>query len=131
MKLLGLSLALVLVALFAGPASGAPNPTAAAPVSIGFNPHRPVAGQVFTGITVVNLGASSISVTCSARLGGRQLTTRETHFNSLGYGSQVAAISCAWRIPSDVNGRILHTGVAFEASGWKGGEGPHVWTVRG
>ena len=87
-------------------ASAGPPP----PLHVNFTiPHkRPVAGQRFAGLAIVNLDNAGTlsSIECDAEVGRKVLPARTQTFFTPGHAfSQV--VVCSWRIPADAGGKTL------------------------
>lgn len=93
-------------ALYLAAASASPPP----PDRVHFTiPHqRPVAGERFAGLAIVNVSnaATLDSIECDADVAGKLLRPREQTFFLPGHAySQV--VVCSWRIPAGTGGKTL------------------------
>ena len=107
MKRYGTLLALAASIATAGTASAAgPMPT-----GFGFVPAhtRPVAGQRFVGVVVVDNEPQSQHVSrvrCDAQIGAERLRGRQRPYFD-GQHQEATAIACSWRIPANAAGKTL------------------------
>lgn len=120
------------------------NASAGPPLPTGFgfiaSHERPIAGQLFTGVVVVNRHPSSATITrvrCDAQVGNERLRGRQRRYYVPPY-SEVADVACSWRIPANAGGeklRLWHyrfgrrVGV-FDASGFAADSLPLSWLVK-
>jgi hypothetical protein len=91
---------------YMGTASAGPAP----PVHVNFTlPHqRPVPGQPFAGLAIVNVDNAGTlsSIECDADVAGKLLHARKQTFFTPGHKfSQV--VVCSWRIPAGTGGKTL------------------------
>jgi hypothetical protein len=116
--------------LLASASAGPPPPHL---VSIAATHEQPVAGQLFTGLTITaNPGTQIIDGHCSARAGRKLLRGRLQKF----YAQTVsgpAAVACSWQIPTSASGKILRATAyvltAQEPNGFSR-SAPFTWRIK-
>lgn len=88
--------------LVASSAGGPPPPTFA---HFGVTHARPVAGRVFTGLTITPATYAIERVSCDATVKGATLRARQRRFYDSGVVGP-AAITCSWKIPANARGTL-------------------------
>lgn len=73
--------------------------------------HLPVAGRLFTGLTIINRNQASVHITfssvgCDAEVAGKRLPARQNLFYTPPH-RYIQAVVCTWRIPADAGGKRL------------------------
>lgn len=100
-----LILGLVIAALVSAAAASATPPTVVARVSA--THARPVAGQMFTGLTIVPLGTRITDVRCgAARVGRKTVPARMQRYYAPSVEGPLA-VTCGWVIPAGARGKLL------------------------
>jgi hypothetical protein len=97
-------------AVFAAAAAAGPSPQHEA--FVGATRAQPVAGALFTGVTVTSRGVSKINrVSCDAKIGHTPLHARQLRYFTRGtVGPAIvgpAAVTCSWQIPTGASGKLL------------------------
>jgi hypothetical protein len=120
----------VAAALVAAATASATPPTIVARVSA--THAQPVAGQMFTGLTIVPLGTRITDVRCgSARVGQKTVPARMQRFYAPSVEGPLA-VTCAWLIPAGARGKRLVPQAPYIATQADGEVvGTHVtWLVK-
>ena len=73
--------------------------------------HLPVAGRLFSGLTIINRNQASVpttlsSIGCDAEAGGNRLPARQNFFYTPPH-RYIQAVVCTWRIPANAAGKRL------------------------
>jgi hypothetical protein len=125
-----LILGLVAAALVSAATASATPPTIVARVSA--THARPVAGQMFTGLTIVPLGTRLTDVLCgAARVGHKTVSGQMQRYYAPSVEGPLA-VTCGWLIPAGARGKLLVPQAPYVAT-LADGEvvGTHVtWLVK-
>lgn len=121
----------VAAALLLASASAGPPPPHL--FSIAATREQPVAGRLFTGLTITaNPGTQIIDAHCSARAGRKLLRGRLQRFYAAAV-SGPAAVACSWLIPANGSGKVLRATAyvltAQEPNGFSR-SAPFTWRIR-
>jgi hypothetical protein len=108
--LIGLAVSIIAAgaaSLFLAKASAGPGPA----IGFGFiaSHQRPMAGQLFIGVVVVNRDPTRAAirrVRCDAQVGNRRLRGRQRQYFAPPY-KDAADVACSWRIPANARGEKL------------------------
>jgi hypothetical protein len=128
-KLLAVSVAAVAAAIVVQAAASTP------PVKdafVGATHAQPVAGTLFTGITVTPAAGAKIHrVSCNAKIGLTVLQARQLRYFTLGIAGP-AAVTCGWQLPADSGGKLLtvHTVRVVFGIGNFQSSGTFSWRIR-
>jgi hypothetical protein len=88
-------------------ASAVPPP--APPVDLLTSPKRPVAGEVFRGLAIVNRSPDRFSwVDCNAQIAGKRLFALKHFFVPSSRVGSRQVVVCGWRIPRGAAGETLY-----------------------
>lgn len=130
MKKIVLVLTLLGVALVAAAAPARSTPPTLLAL-FGATHAQPVAGQSFTGLSIIPQGDTHVfAVSCDARLSRIKLHARARRYYLP--GARTVAVTCSWRIPAGAQGKSLRlSGESMTTTGGDGARGPlFVWTVK-
>lgn len=103
-------------------ATASAGPPAVELVDFAMSHHLPVAGRLFTGLTIINRNQASVprtfsSVGCDAEVAGKRLPARQNFFYTPPH-RYIQAVACTWPIPADASGKRLrlwnYDGTPFE-----------------
>jgi hypothetical protein len=110
MTRIGLSFVAVVFFTAAMPALSQPPPELAL---FGAANAQPVAGRLFTGLSIVPQNDRSIAtVSCAARLGRKVLRANVVRFHLPGNKTPMA-VTCGWMIPAGAHGKTLSLSKEF------------------
>lgn len=97
-------------AVFAAAAAAGPPPQHES--FVGATRAKPVAGTLFTGVTVTSRGVSKINrVSCDAKIGHTPLRAQQLRYFTRGTAGPAivgpAAVTCSWQIPTGASRKLL------------------------